>query len=37
MCRTPCLGKKSFNDMVWDENDWTALVEERKIVGWLVK
>ena len=23
--------------MVWEENDWTALVEERKIVGWLVK
>ena len=23
--------------MIWDPNDWTALVEERMIVGWLVK
>lgn len=23
--------------MIWDPSDWTALVEERKIVGWLVK
>ena len=36
-CRTPCLNKKKFGDMAWDPSDWTALVEERKIVGWLVK
>ena len=37
ICRLPCLNSKSFNDLQWDPNDWTALVEEKMLVNWLVK
>jgi len=30
------LTLKNYNDMFWDPNDWTALVEEKMIVNWLV-
>jgi regulator of nonsense transcripts 1 len=36
VCRTPCLAMKSFAEIVWDISDWTALVEEKMIVNWLV-
>jgi regulator of nonsense transcripts 1 len=36
VCRTPCLAMKSFGEVVWDSSDWTALVEEKMIVNWLV-
>jgi regulator of nonsense transcripts 1 len=37
ICRLPCLNQKSFNDLQWDPSDWTALVEEKMLVNWLVK
>ena len=37
ICRLPCLNSKGCNDLQWDINDWTPIVEEKMIVNWLVK
>lgn len=36
-CRTPCLSNRKFGEMTWDPSEWTALVEERMIVDWLLR
>jgi len=37
ICRLPCLNSKGCNDLQWDVNDWTPIVEEKMVVNWLVK
>ena len=33
----PCLNSKSYNNLDWDVNDWTPIIEEKMLVNWLVK
>jgi RNA helicase (UPF2 interacting domain) len=37
ICRMPCLNSKSSNNLEWDVNDWTPIIEEKMLVNWLVK
>ena len=36
LCREPCLHNNTLRDMDWDLDQWQPLVEERKLLKWLV-
>jgi regulator of nonsense transcripts 1 len=37
LCREPCLSMGALKDMDWDLSQWSALIEDRAFLQWLVK
>lgn len=37
ICRGNCLNLREFNDLLWEIDEFTPLIEEKMIVNWLVR
>lgn len=37
LCREPCLGAGAIKDTNWDTEAWQPLIDEKKLLNWVVK
>jgi regulator of nonsense transcripts 1 len=37
LCRQPCAAMTSSKDIVWDTSQWSAIIDDRSFLSWLVK
>jgi regulator of nonsense transcripts 1 len=37
LCRQPCAALTSSKDIVWDTSQWSAIIDDRSFLSWLVK
>ncbi|CDZ97219.1 atp dependent helicase [Phaffia rhodozyma] len=37
LCRQPCAAMTSSKDIVWDTTQWSAIIDDRAFLSWLVK
>eukprot|EP01065_Artemidia_motanka_P045112 TRINITY_DN6551_c2_g2_i1.p1 TRINITY_DN6551_c2_g2~~TRINITY_DN6551_c2_g2_i1.p1 ORF type:complete len:1081 (+),score=373.19 TRINITY_DN6551_c2_g2_i1:88-3243(+) len=37
LCREPCLHNNQLQDMDWDASQWTPLIDDHRLLSWLVK
>jgi regulator of nonsense transcripts 1 len=37
LCRQPCAAMTSSKDIVWDTSQWSAIIDDRQFLSWLVK